>query len=91
MNFARLYRFTQHSAFFVTRAKRSIDYTRRASRPVDKTTRLGSNQTIVLGGIKSSRFYPDPLRRVSYVDAETGRRLVFLTNNFTILALDVAG
>ena len=90
VDFARLYRFTQHSAFFVTRAKRNIDYTRRASRPVDKTTGLRRDQTIVLAGVKSSRFYPDPLRRVSYVDAETGRRFVFLTNNFTIPALTVA-
>ena len=90
VDFARLYRFTQHSAFFVTRAKRNNDYTRRASRPVDKTTGLRSDQTIVLAGVKSSRFYPDPLRRVSYVDAETGRRFVFLTNNFTIPALTVA-
>ena len=91
VDFARLYRFTQGSAFFVTRAKRNMDYTRRASRPVDKTTGLRSDQTIVLAGIKSSRFYPDPLRRVSYVDPETNRRFVFLTNNFTIPALTVAG
>ena len=45
----------------------------------------------MLAGVKSSRFYPDPLRRVSYVDPETGRRFVFLTNNFTISALTVAG
>jgi Domain of unknown function (DUF4372)/Transposase DDE domain len=91
VDFARLYRFTQRSAFFITRAKRNMVYTRRASRPVDKTTGLKSDQTIVLAGIKSSRFYPDPLRRVSYVDPETGRRFVFLTNNFTIPALTVAG
>ncbi len=90
VDFARLYRFTQRSAFFVTRAKRNIDYTRRASRQVDKTTGLRSDQTIVLAGVKSSRLYPDPLRRVSYVDAETGRRFVFLTNNFTIPAITVA-
>ena len=91
VDFARLYRFTQHSAFFVTRAKRNIDYTRRASRQVDKTTGIMSDQTIVLAGVKSSRLYPDPLRRVSYVDPETHRRFVFLTNNFTIPALAVAG
>ena len=91
VDFARLYRFTQRSAFFVTRAKRNIDYTRRASRQVDKTTGLRSDQTIVLAGVKSSRLYPDPLRRVSYVDPETHRRFVFLTNNFTIPALAVAG
>ena len=90
VDFARLYRFTQRSAFFVTRAKRNVDYTRRASRPVDKTTGLIIDLTIVLAGIKSSQFYPDPLRRVSYVDPETHRRFVFLTNNFTISALTVA-
>lgn len=91
VDFARLYRFTQQSAFFVTRAKRNIVYTRRSSRQVDKTTGLRSDQTIVLAGVKSSRLYPDPLRRVSYVDPETNRRFVFLTNNFTISALTVAG
>ena len=91
VDFARLYRFTQRSAFFITRAKRNMEYTRRASRPVDKTTGLRSDQTIVLAGVKSWRLYPDPLRRVSYVDPETHRRFVFLTNNFTIPALAVAG
>ena len=91
VDFARLLRFTRHSAFFVTRAKRNLDDTRRTSRKVDKTTGLRSDQTIMLAGVKSSRLHPDPLRRVSYHDAETGRRFVFLTNNFTIPALTVAG
>ena len=91
VDFARLLRFTRHSAFFVTRAKRNLDYTRRASRKIDKTTGLRSDQTIMLAGLKSSRLHPDPLRRVSYHDAETDRRFVFLTNNFTIPALTVAG
>ena len=91
VDFARLHRFTTHSAFFVTRAKRNLDYTRRESRRVDKTTGLRSDQTIVLAGVKSSRLHPEPLRRVSYHDAETDRRFVFLTNNFTIPALTVAG
>ncbi|MEQ1906503.1 MAG: IS4 family transposase, partial [Pirellulaceae bacterium] len=88
VDFARLHRFTRHSAFFVTRAKRNLDYTRRK---IDKTTGLRSDQTIVLAGVKSSRLHPDPLRRVSYSDAETDRRCVFLTNNFTIPAMTVAG
>lgn len=58
---------------------------------VDKTTCLRSDQTILLAGGKSSRLHPDPLRRVSYYDAETDRRFVFLTNNFPIPALTVAG
>ena len=90
VDFRRLYRFTTCSAFFVTRAKRGLDYTRRSRRRVDKTTGLRSDQTIVLVGPKTSRLYPDPLRRVVFYDAEHDRRLVFLTNNFTLPALTIA-
>jgi hypothetical protein len=90
VDFRRLYRFTQASAFFVTRGKRNLDCTRRSRRAVDKTTGLRSDQTIVLAGPKSSRLYPDPLRRVAFYDAENGRRLVFLTNNFALPALTIA-
>lgn len=91
VDFGRLYRFTQNSAFFVTRAKRNLDFTRRAGRIVDKTTGLRSDQTIMLAGPKSSGLYPVPLRRVTYFDGETKRRLVFLTNNLTLSALTIAG
>jgi hypothetical protein len=90
VDFRRLHRFTTCSAFFVTRAKRGLDYTRRARRRVDKTTGLRSDQTIVLVGPKTSRLYPDPLRRVSFYDAENDRRFVFLTNNFALPALTIA-
>jgi hypothetical protein len=90
VDFQRLYRFTTCSAFFVTRAKRGLDFTRRARRRVDKTTGLRSDQTIVLVGPKTSRLYPDPLRRVVFYDAENDRRFVFLTNNFTLPALTIA-
>jgi len=90
VDFQRLHRFTTGAAFFVTRGKRNLDCTRRARRPVDKTTGLRSDQTIVLAGTKSSRFYPDPLRRVAFYDTERKRRLVFLTNNFTLPALTIA-
>jgi hypothetical protein len=90
VDFARLHRFTAGMAFFVTRGKRNLDYTRRARRPVDKTTGLRSDQTIVLAGPKSSRLYPDPLRRVAFYDVEHRRRLVFLTNNFALPALTIA-
>jgi hypothetical protein len=90
VDFRRLYRFTACSAFFVTRAKRGLDYTRRSRRRVDKTTGLRSDQTIVLVGPKTSRLYPDALRRVVFYDAENDRRLVFLTNNFTLPALTIA-
>jgi hypothetical protein len=72
IDFRRLYRFTTCSAFFVTRAKRGLDLTRRARRPVDKATGLRSDQTIVLAGPRSSRQYPDPLRRIAFCDAEIG-------------------
>jgi hypothetical protein len=91
VDFRRLYRFTQNSAFFVTRAKRNLDFTRRAGRKVDKTTGLRSDQTIVLAGSKSSELYPDPLRRVAFYDVERKKRLVFLTNNLTLPAQTIAG
>jgi Domain of unknown function (DUF4372)/Transposase DDE domain len=90
VDFRRLYRFTTCSAFFVTRAKRGLDFTRRSRRRVDKATGLRSDQTIVLAGPKTSRLYPDPLRRVVFHDAENDRRFVFLTNNFTLPALTIA-
>jgi IS4 transposase len=90
VDFARLHRFTTASAFFVTRAKRKLDFKRRARRPVDKTIGLRSDQTIVLKGAKSSRLYPGPLRRIAYYDAENKRRLIFLTNNFALPALTIA-
>jgi hypothetical protein len=90
LDFQRLFRFTTGAAFFVTRGKRNLDCTRRARRPVDKTTGLRSDQTIILAGPKSSRSYPDPLRRIAFYDAEQQRRLAFLTNNFTLPALTIA-
>jgi transposase len=90
VDFGRLYRLTTCLAFFVTRAKRGLDYTRRSRRRVDKSMGLRSDQTIVLAGPKTSRLYPDPLRRISFYDAENDRRFVFLTNNFTLPALTIA-
>jgi len=90
VDFRRLFRFTQGHAYFVTRSKRNLDCTRRESRVVDKSTGLRSDQTIVLAGPKSSRLYPTPLRRVVFYDAESKRRLIFLTNNFTLPALTIA-
>jgi hypothetical protein len=90
LDFARLYRFAQQAAFFVIRAKANLDFHRRESRAVDKTSGLRSDQTIVLCGPLVSRKYPAELRRVVYVDAEHQRRLVFLTNNFALPALTIA-
>jgi IS4 transposase len=89
-DFARLFRFTQEMAFFVTRAKRDLDYDRRCRRRVDKDSGLRSEQTIVLCGPKSSQRYPAPLRRISYYAQDSDKRFVFLTNNFTLPALTIA-
>ena len=90
VDFARLYALHQARAFFVTRAKRGLQYQRRYSRPVDKDTGLRCDQTIALTGAHSATDYPEPLRRIGYVDLETGKRFVFLTNDFTLPALDIA-
>lgn len=90
MDFARLYRLAAAAVYFVLRAKRNQDFKRLASRPVDKTTGLRSDQDILLRGPKTSGRYPQPLRRVHYWAPDTGQDLVFLTNNFEIPALSVA-
>ena len=89
LDFGRLYRLKSGLVFFVTRAKSNLDFRRRSSRRVDKTTGLCSDQTIVLCGPKTSKLYPDPLRRVVYHDPKTGKRFVFLTNNFDLPALTI--
>src|SRR2546426_3582652 len=66
IDFERLYRFNQAMAYFVIRAKGDLQFTRRESHPIDKSTGLRSDQTIALTGPKSSLRYPIPLRRVSY-------------------------
>jgi hypothetical protein len=86
----RLYLFTVELAFFVTRTKRNMRFQRLTSRPVDKSTGLRSDQTVVPVSKQSATAYPVPLRRISYVDPETKKRLVFMTNNFTLPALTIA-
>jgi len=90
LDFGRLFQFQQAGAFFVTRAKANLQYARRSSHPVDKTTGLRCDQTIVLTGPKTATLYPLPLRRIRYTDPETGKHLVFLTNDFTLPALTIA-
>lgn len=86
IDFVRLYRFTQSLAYFVTRAKRNLDYQVRESRPVDLATGLRADQSIRLGGPLTRRHYPELLRRISFTEIETGRNLVFLSNNFRLAA-----
>ena len=90
LDFARLHRFVEEAAFFVTRTKRGIRFRRRVSRPVDFATGLVSDHTVGLVTADARRAYPAALRRVRYVDPKTKKRLAFLTNNFTLPALTIA-
>src|ERR1039457_2161631 len=90
IDFERLFVLTLSSAFFVVRTKSNVLLQRRYSHPVDKSTGVRSDQTVILSSFESASAYPDPLRRVSYFDADTGQRLKFLTNNFTLPALTIA-
>jgi len=90
VDFRRLYVFTQAGAFFVTRAKTNMKYHRVYSHTVDKSTGVVADQSIALDGFYTKMDYPQHLRRVSYVDSETGKRLVFLTNNFALPAATIA-
>jgi hypothetical protein len=90
VDFERLYIFTLSAAFFVVRTKSNVLLQRRYSQPVDKATGVRSDHTVILTAIDSAKAYPDPLRRVSYLDVETRKRFKFLTNNFTLPALTIA-
>jgi transposase len=90
IDFTRLFRFQLSMAFFVTRAKKNLQWRRQSSRRVDKTTGLRCDQIIVLTGVNTAQEYPQPLRRIKFVDPETGKRLVFLTNNRVLDALTIA-
>ena len=90
VDFERLYVFTLSAAFFVVRTKSNVLLQRRCSHPVDKATGVRSDHTVILTAIGSAKVYPDPLRRISYLDVETRKRFKFLTNNFTLPALTVA-
>lgn len=89
-DFARLYRFTQACAFFVTRAKKNLQFYRRTSRSVERATGVRCDQTILLTGVRTAQRYPDPLRRIHYFDAEKDSRLTFLSNNFLLPPLTIA-
>jgi transposase len=90
VDFSRLFRIHQDSAFFVTRAKKNFRFQRLYSHPVDKTTGLRCDQTVSLCGIHVKKDYPDKLRRIRYFDQPTNHSLVFLSNNFTLPALTIA-
>lgn len=90
LDFERLYVLTLSAAFFVVRTKSNVVLDRRYSHPVDKTTGVRSDHTVILTAIESVKVYPEPMRRVSYLDVETRKRFKFLTNNFTLPAVTIA-
>jgi hypothetical protein len=90
VDFQRLYRFVLAAAFYVTRSKSNLQFSRLESRPVAAGTGIRSDQIVWLRNLSSVKHYPDKLRRIHYVDQETGQSLVFLTNNFALPALVIA-
>ena len=90
IDFERLFIFVMSSAFFVVRTKENVLLQRRYSRPVDKTTGLRSDHTVILTSLESAKVYPDALRRITFVDKQNNKRLKFLTNNFALPALTIA-
>lgn len=90
LDFFRLYRLTRACTFFIIRAKKNLVCQRVYSNPVDRSTNLICDQTIVLTSPVSFQFYPDKLRRIKLRDAEPGKMLVFLTNNFDLPATTIA-
>ena len=90
IDFERLHRLHAAGSFFVTRAKSNLKAQRRYSHPVDRSTGLICDQTIVLTGFYSRQDFDTPLRRIKFKDPKTGKRLVFLTNNFALPAITIA-
>lgn len=89
IDFSRLYTLNQSRATFITRAKSNFRYRRLYSHPVDKSTGLQCDQTVVLSGFYPSKKYPEKMRRIKFYDVESNTTLVFLTNNFIFPALTV--
>jgi hypothetical protein len=86
LDFRRLHRMHLAGAFFVTRAKRNLDARRVYSHPTAKASGILADQTITLNGKLSHKNYPAHLRRIRFRDPETGKQLLFLTNQFTLPA-----
>ena len=90
LDFTRLFMLHQAGAFFVTRAKRGMNAHRVYSMKVDRSTGIICDQFITLDGFYTSKGYPEQLRRIRFKDPETGKTLVFLTNNTVLSALTIA-
>ena len=90
LDFARLFRITQHLSFFVTRAKSNLNFDRIYSHLVDKDIGIQCDQTVSLANHYASKDYPEKLRRIKYYDKDTDKKLTFLTNNFVLPAITIA-
>jgi transposase len=90
LDFERLYAMHQAGAFFVTRAKAGMDARRVYSHAADRTSGVVCDQRVMLNGFYSAKNYPEHLRRIRYRDPESGKTLVFLTNNTSLPALTIA-
>ena len=90
LDFTRLYRLHQMGGFFVTRTKANTNARRIYSSPVDRATGLVCDQTIALNGFYATQHYPDYLRRIRFNDAQSGKTLILLTNNFALPPLTIA-
>jgi hypothetical protein len=90
LDFFRLYKLNQSSAFFITRAKSNTAMRRIHSTQIDKSTGLRCDQTVMLTGSLTKKKYPEKLRRIKFFDLETKKSLVFLTNNFSSSPLTIA-
>ena len=86
LSFKRLYALHQASAFFVIRSKNKIHHRRVYSHPIDKLTGLRSDQTVVLTGDDTPKYYPDKIRRIVFYNEERDQRLIFFTNHFGLSA-----
>ena len=90
IDFDRLFHIHQSPGFFVIRSKSNLSFKRRYSHPIDKSTGVRCDQTIVLANFKVAKEYPEKMRRIKYADPETGKLFVFLTNNFMLSAQVIA-
>ena len=90
VDYKRLYKIHKANAFFITRAKDNMNYRRLYSSKVDKSKGVLCDQTIMLNGYYTAKYYPEKIRRIKFYDEETGKVLIFLTNNFYLKATEIA-
>jgi len=90
LDFGRLFQMHQRGAFFVTRAKRNLNARRIYSAVKVRAAGVICDQTIAMNGFYASQDYPEHLRRIRFRDPETGKTLIFLTNNTVLPALTIA-